>query len=96
MTEEIYSLFCWSETRLVSIDGSFFHLAKSETDACFSDFRTFGEGVKPVGLNFSGHDEEAAVFELGADALLGHGVLEVELSLRAEAEAGNGGVFDDG
>jgi len=60
------------------------------------DLSTFGEGVEPVGLDSARHDEEAAVFQFGGDALFGGGVFEVEFPSGAEAEAGDGGVFNDG
>ncbi len=49
-----------------------------------------------MGLDLASHDEKAAVLELGGDTFLGHGVLEVETSFRSEAQAGDGGVGDNG
>lgn len=45
-----------------------------------------------MGLDFTGHDKKASVFEFGGNELLGCGVFEVESSLGAETQAGDGGV----
>ena len=48
-----------------------------------------------MGLDLASHDKKAAVLELGGDTFPGHSVLEVETSLRSEAQAGDGGVWNN-
>ena len=76
--------------------GTFLHLPEGEADTGSVDLGTFWEGVKPVCLGFTGHDEEAAVFQLGGDALFGHGVFEMKFSEGSKAEAGDWRIFHDG
>lgn len=66
------------------------HLAESQADTGCGDFFAFGESVKPVGLDFTGHDKKAPVFEFGGDELLCPGVFKVESSLGSETQAGDG------
>ena len=71
-------------------------MPEGEANTSLGDFGAFGKGVEPVSLDLAGHDEEAAVFQFGGDTLFGDGVFEVEFPPGAEAEAGDGRVFDDG
>lgn len=71
-------------------------MPESETDAWGGNFGGLGKAVKPVGLNFPGHGEKASVLEFGGHAFTGDGVFELKAPFCSEAQAGDGGVGDDG
>ena len=71
-------------------------MTKGEADSRLGDFFTFGKAVEPMGLNFTGHGEEAAVLEFSGDALFCHGVLKVKATNCSETHTCYGGIFDNG